>query len=164
MELVATERMGPVYIPVDQIDGEVLEQLLAQLPEEALEVLDDVETIYVDGMAHINAKVWEKKGAWQINLHFHWNGVIALCDGEENVIVGFDARVLQVLLHLEIRSLDVEGIDALANVHVNGAILLGDGEEAICLDLKFHLLLRFEEGEMTMLKVWLSNLDMLELE
>ena len=51
-----------------------------------------------------------------------------MCDEEVRVIVGLEAEKLQIMLHLDVESFDIEGIDAFDNIRVNGAVLVGDGE------------------------------------
>ena len=44
VDFVATEKIGPACIPVEEFDGESMKQLIAQLPD-AMDLLEQLECI-----------------------------------------------------------------------------------------------------------------------
>ncbi|MDD1770103.1 MAG: hypothetical protein LUO79_03365 [Methanomassiliicoccales archaeon] len=165
-QLNLTEKIGPVEIPVSSLglDSAALAELIGQLPEELQAQLQNVESIYLDGMVHINLKVWERSDGCKVDLQFFWHGTIALLCPCDYVILGFDAKNVQAIVHVELPSCDISQIEAFANIHLKGALLIGCGcDGVVSIDLKAHLLFGWDDGSLTMFKLWLPDLEDLEI-
>ena len=161
-----TEKIGPVEIPISSLgaDQATLAELLGLLPEDLQANLQYADSIYLDGVVHINLKVWESSDGCKVDLQFFWHGTIAILCPCDYVILGLEAKNLQGVVHVELPSCDISEIEVFMNLHLNGALLIGCGcGGVISIDLKAHVILGWDDGGITKLKVWLPDLDDLEL-
>ncbi len=71
------------------------------------------------------------------------------------MLVELDAKNVQIMVHAEVPSTGLSEISVFANVHLNGELGAGDG--AVTLDLRAHVLLRWDDGGLTMFKIWLPD-------
>jgi len=147
-----------LYAVLEMIPPEDLERLAEEHPclLRAMEEWDDeVITVALDGMVHVNLKAWENKGCLDVKLQAFWHGDIMISvDGEE--VLALEFKNLQVMAHVDVRDGCPEML--VVNSHVNGEI------SSIALDfdvdLKAHLLLHYVNGQLHF-KLWLP--DFLEL-
>ena len=166
VDVAITERIDVAF----DIEREDLDALLEMIPPEDLERLaeehpcllglldewdDEVITVALDGMVHVNLKAWENKGCLDVKLQAFWHGDIMISvDGEE--VLALEFKNLQVMAHVDVRDGCPEML--VVNSHVNGEI------SSIALDfdvdLKAHLLLHYVNGQLHF-KLWLP--DFLEL-
>ncbi len=144
-----------LYAVLEMIPPEDLERLAEEHPclLRAIEEWDDeVITVALDGMVHVNLKAWEKKGCLDVKLQAFWHGDISISiDGEE--VLALEFRNLQIVAHVTVSECCLER--AIVNAHLNAEIssLPLDLE----MDLKAHLLLHYVDGGLHF-KIWLPDL------
>ncbi len=144
-----------LYAVLEMIPPEDLERLAEEHPclLRAIEEWDDeVITVALDGMVHVNLKAWEKKGCLDVKLQAFWHGDISISiDGEE--VLALEFRNLQIVAHVTVSECSLERV--ILNAHLNAEIssLPLDLE----MDLKAHLLLHYVNGELHF-KIWLPDL------
>jgi hypothetical protein len=144
-----------LYAVLEMIPLEDLERLAEEHPclLRAIEEWDDeVITVALDGMVHVNLKAWEKKGCLDVKLQAFWHGDISISiDGEE--VLALEFRNLQIVAHVTVSECSLERV--ILNAHLNAEIssLPLDLE----MDLKAHLLLHYVNGELHF-KIWLPDL------
>lgn len=147
-----------LYAVLEMIPPEDLERLAEEHPclLQALEEWDDeVITVALDGMVHLNLKAWERKGDLDVKLHAFWHGDITIyVDGEE--VLAMEFKNLHIMAHVTVSECDLDKV--IINAHVNGEIssIPMDFET----DLKAHLLLHYVNGQLHF-KLWLP--DFLEI-
>ena len=164
---------------LESLDPEVRDMIVAwalENPEQTemivslVDFIDEVQII-LDGKYHINANVWERNGYCDANIHFHWKGIIAISflhyeggKATDALTIDMDVKCFQFILHLKDICIEDDQI-CIDEVMVN-TILRGDmsitsdlGIEYLPLELDLwsHLLLKIQDGEVTMLKVWLPS-------
>lgn len=159
LKVEATEHLGPICVAVPQ-DPELLAVLQELVPVD-VSFLSEARYICIDGLVHVNGKVSEKKGLIEVDLHLVWHGTIALCDEDMEPIATLDVKVLQVHLKVwvpasgEISGLD--DIDLKLNLKMNADLIVGSMTSGEEIDLSAHLLLKWQDGQVTKLKVWLPE-------
>lgn len=165
-DFVITEKIDVAF----DIEREDLDTLLEMIPPEDLERLaeehpcllglieewdDEVITVALDGMVHVNLKAFEKRDRLDVKLQAFWHGDIFISiDGEQ--VLALEFKNLQIMAHVTISDGCPEMV--IINAHLNGEIssLPLDFD----MDLKAHLLLHYVNGQLH-LKLWLP--DLLEL-
>ena len=163
---VATEKVNlsidkdSLNLDVDQLAA-LIEQLPQDLQEKIAYLYMSADSISLNGVVHLNLKVWETKDGITVHLQFFWHGTIEILDGEGAVLLGIEAKNVQAVVHVDLPSGDLEGLEAFVNVHLNGVVC--SDTCAFSIDLKAHLLLRWDDNGLTMFKVWLPDLSDLEL-
>ena len=147
-----------LYAVLEMIPPEDLERLAEEHPclLQAIEEWDDeVITVDLDGMVHLNLKAWEKKDGLDMKLQAFWHGDITIyIDGQE--VLALEFKNLQIMAHVTVSECDLDKV--IINAHVNGEIssVPMDFE----MDLKAHLLLHYVNGQLHF-KLWLP--DFLEI-
>jgi len=124
---------------------EIPEDILMQLAE-----IDEI-TIYVDGLAHVNLMVSEKKGVTDVNLQAFWHGTIAIQADDMPEIV-LDFKNAQLSLHVSVDCAN-EQIDINANFHTNADMTINGESESMILDLDIHVKLLVQDNEVKNLKI-----------
>ncbi len=157
--VVATEQIGPLSVPVPQ-DPELLAALQEIVPVD-VSFLSEVRYLCIEGMVHVNGKISEKNGMVEVDLHLVWHGTIALCDEDMEPIVTLDVKVLQVHLKVWVpASGEINGlgdIDLKLNLKMNADLIIGSMTSGETFDLSAHLLLKLQDGQVMQCKVWLPD-------
>ena len=161
-DVVITEKIDVAF----DIERGDLDALLEMIPPEDLERIaeehpcllrlveewdDEVITVALDGMVHVNLKTWEKKDSLDVKLQAFWHGDVTIfIDGEQ--VLALEIRNLQIMAHVTIYDGCIGKV--IVNAHVNGEIssLPLDFD----LNLKAHLLLHYVNGQMHF-KLWLPE-------
>jgi len=147
-----------LYAVLEMIPPDDLERLAEEHPclLQALEEWDDeVINVALDGMVHLNLKVWEKKDCLDVKLQAFWHGDFTICiDGQE--VLALEFKNLQIMAHVTVSECDLDKV--IINAHVNGEISSVPMDFEI--DLKAHLLLHYVNGQLHF-KLWLP--DFLEI-
>lgn len=164
---------------LESLDPEVREMIVAwalENPEQAemivalVDFIDEVQ-IVLDGKYHINAHVWEKNGCCDANIHFHWKGTIAISflhyeagEAIDALTIDMDVKCFQFILLLKDICIEDDQIcidKVMVNTILRGEMSITSDLGIDCLplelDLWSHLLLKIQDGEVTMLKVWLPS-------
>jgi len=165
-DVVITEKVDIAF----DIEKEDLYAVLEMIPPEDLERLaeehpcllrvieewdDEVITVALDGMVHLNLKAWDRGDCLDVKLQAFWHGDITISiDGEE--VLTLELRNLQIMTHVTVCECDLEKV--IVNAHVNGEIASVPMDFE--LDLKAHLLLHYVNGQLHF-KLWLP--DFLEI-
>jgi len=143
-----------LYAVLEMIPPEDLERLAEEHPclLRAMEEWDDeVITVALDGMVHLNLKAWDKNGCLDVKLQAFWYGDITIyIDGEE--VLALELRNLQIMAHVTVCECGLEKV--IVNAHVNGEIVSVPMDFE--MDLKAHLLLHYGNGQLHF-KLWLPN-------
>lgn len=146
------------------------------VPAELLDTLDEVcpdlipyydawqgqqLTLAVDGMVHLNLKVWEKKDCLDIKVQAFWHGTItAIIGGEE--VLEIEIKNLQLMAHIELCE-DGSPEQVIVNVHMNGELAtVTDMIDPFAMDLDAHIIVHYVNGDL-MIKAWLPEFLDLEL-
>ena len=161
-DVVITEKIDVAF----DIERGDLDALLEMIPPEDLERIaeehpcllglveewdDEVITVALDGMVHVNLKTWEKKDSLDVKLQAFWHGDITIfIDGEQ--VLALEIKNLQIMAHVIIYDGGIGS--AIINAHVNGEI--SSLPLDFNLDLKAHLLLHYVNGQMHF-KLWLPE-------
>jgi hypothetical protein len=164
---------------LESLDPEVRDMIVEwaiENPEQAemivalIDFIDEVQ-IVLDGKYHINAHVWERNGCYDANIHFHWKGTIAISflhyeagEAIDALTIDMDVKCFQFILHLKDICIEDDQIcidKVMVNTILRGEMSitsdLGIEYLPLELDLWSHLLLKIQDGEVTMLKVWLPS-------
>jgi hypothetical protein len=164
---------------LESINPEVQETIIAwalENPEQTqrimalVDFIDEVQ-IVLDGKYHINAHVWERNGCGDANIHFHWKGSIAISflhyeNGEvvDALTIDMDVKCLQFILHLKDICIEDNQIcidKVMVNTILRGEMSITSNLETeylpLELDLWSHLILKIQDGEVTMFKIWLPS-------
>ena len=160
---------------IGSLDPEVQEMIHAWALDnpEIVAMVDYIDQVQIvlDGKYHINAHVWERNGCCDANMHFHWKGVIAISfihmENEmavDALTIDMDIKCFQFILHLRDISIGNDQIcidKVMVNTILRGEMTITSELGIDCLpielDLWSHLLLKIQDGEMTMFKVWLPS-------
>ena len=107
-----------LYAVLEMIPPEDLERLAEEHPclLRAIEEWDDeVITVALDGMVHVNLKAWEKKGCLDVKLQAFWHGDISISiDGEE--VLALEFRNLQIVAHVTVSECSLDRVFLNANL------------------------------------------------
>lgn len=124
-----------------------------EIPEDILMQLASIDeiTIHLDGMAHVNLMISEKKGEMDVKLQAFWHGTICIQATDMPDIL-LDFKNAQLMLHVTMACGSGE-IDINANFHTNADMTIGCESESMVLDLDIHVKLLVQDGELKNLKI-----------
>ncbi|NYT11291.1 MAG: hypothetical protein GKC03_01910 [Methanomassiliicoccales archaeon] len=164
---------------LESLDPEVQDTIIAwalENPEKAdliralVDSIDEVQMV-LDGKYHINAHVWERNGCGDANVHFHWKGSISISflhyeNGEvvDTLTIDMDVKCFQFILHLKDICIENNQIcidKVMVNTILRGEMSITSDLQVeylpLELDLWSHLILKIQDGEVIMFKVWLPS-------
>jgi hypothetical protein len=160
---------SPDYKLVDNVKVEsfTIDLYQVQLTDEQLAMLNEIvpleqflesgiQYVYIDGTAHVNLLVKEKKDNFDVILHINWQGTIALLDTEKNVVVAIESKNVQLVVHTEIPTNgDLSQANLWLHFHTNSVLYMGSESDNV--DLKMHIILSFSDGQFDLVKVQLPQ-------
>ncbi len=158
--LVENIKVDAYKINVDDLVTDEQKMMLAELvPSDFLPYLEQIQYILIDGAAHVNMVMSEKKDNIDIKLHVNWHGTISLLNVNEEPLIVLDSKNLQLVAHLEIPvSGDIAQADLWLNFHTNSELVVYGESGSMEVDLKIHVILTFAEGQFDRIKVHLPQL------
>jgi hypothetical protein len=152
-------KVDSYMINVDDLVSPEQKQMLAEvIPSEFVPYLAEIQYIKIDGTAHLNMKMSEKNGMYDIKLHVNWRGTISLLNTNQEPLVLLDSKNMQLVAHFEIPvSGDVSQSDIWLNLHTNSQLVVFDGSDSMPVDLKVHVIMTFSEGQLDLIKIQLPQ-------
>jgi hypothetical protein len=123
-----------------------------EIPEDILIQLASIDEIHieVDGLAHINLMITEKKNMVDVHLQAFYHGTICItAEGLPSITLDF--KNAQLMLHVSLAC--GSDLDLNTNLHMNGEMTIGDNAESISLDLNVHIKIVIHDSELKNLRI-----------